>query len=1473
MSSATIRLAARGEQDLWLTGTPKQTYFLALYRKREPYVLETYEVPFDTTIVPYGTTATCTLPAKGDLMHKVTLKCTLPALFYRKAGWCYPVTSTSFQPFIYLFDSSGNVIELLQVRSNQAFYTAAVRTWVPVSTNLTSVGYDGTRLTYTTSATVARIGFLATDASFFGFDPNLGTKFGLSGIVTYTASTTGLAAPFTLEQSGWVPGFVPPTGLNYVDSVGTYLIKTAELLVGGQTIDVVTGEYIDIRQDLEVQYENQAALLLLNGKGDTSTIQLARTYYITLPFTPEMDLPIRDLYRQDVRVNVSFEQFSRLTSTDVPLSGYGFSNAASCTVITVPNPTLFSNTACYDGSNVYVFSYNTFGVFNPKTTFALSSFINVGDAGANSIVEASFVINGRVYAVTTDQYIVSFPVINNDTYSSFLTTSYTVAGWIGLTRRAACSDGRYIYVYAGVNDAAQAKNTVYKFDTQSLTVESFVATGVSGVVGNLNLQCTPSFDGRYVYFTDKYQSAQILRYDTTASFTTAGSWTLFNYTTTLSVAQQNYLASIFDGRYMYWITDAQQSTNAVTWLRYDTTLAFASAGSWQTFVITGVTGVTTAAQFRSPVFDGQYIYMSSSSSLPIFLRYDTTKAFNAAGSYDWFNYTTGVTSAGPVSAIQIGGTNTFNVNIFDGRYIYSLPLGTSNVLRQDTSTVIAPTNLQTSLIVDYVSGPNKTEIKPQEFIVSQTSLTQSPDPTFRLDIQAPVKEAFIVSQTPASASGPYAYNALTNVELRFNDEKVFDWTSRTIEPYVFHSTMPQRTMALVSFSQDPEANNKVAGSVNLARIRDIQMTVPSVSNTVTRVYTRSYNVLRVENGIGGLKFMSPPFKTMYQPNNRWIYTSNVLTTASIALPLFGNALSATQIGGIVAGTGPGTGSATTPTSVPVQKIVADVNGNIHVTGTYRGNTIQFGQGATLGWGGGTPDSFFAMYNSAGTLLTVGYISGFPLSVVASTVISGVAVHGTNAYLAGYYSGAATALVVNGVGFALPTPASGATNMFVAKLTITTTGYYPLWVTYGASATASSVCAGLAISADSEGCYITGNFTSATAATFYNADTTNTTNATLAASVGTRDGFLVKFNTIGTPLWTARMAVASSTVNATGIACSPDAGVVVVGSWTGATALSIYWSSVSAAASLTSSTTLAGQANQTYTSVAATGGTGSGARFTVSRNASGVVVLAGITVAVSGSGYTNGDSLTIAGATVGGATPTDNIVFTVSTAPTAIGGSTNNKDAFVAKYTTAGGVTWVSRIGAGGQGPMSVAVGLDRSINVTGGILNGTWALYTQPGTTSAASTGAITNSCAYVAKWDSAGTGQWIQLITTDSASPNYGLGIAVDAFANVFATGLMYGTTTFGGTKTFSSMLGQDGYVAKYTPTGALAWVSQMDQPTVETKTFGGSVWYDRRAGVLWTIGCFSAVTYFYNNNSATSGATLTVRGNYDTFIVKYSA
>ena len=106
---------------------------------------------------------------------------------------------------------------------------------------------------------------------------------------------------------------------SYYDSVATYAIQSAELKIGGQSIQTLTGEYIELWNDLNVPYENQQGLKLLTGKGDASRITKARTYLVNLPFyfanNPELAIPITALDRQDLEVHVTLRPYSDLTST------------------------------------------------------------------------------------------------------------------------------------------------------------------------------------------------------------------------------------------------------------------------------------------------------------------------------------------------------------------------------------------------------------------------------------------------------------------------------------------------------------------------------------------------------------------------------------------------------------------------------------------------------------------------------------------------------------------------------------------------------------------------------------------------------------------------------------------------------------------------------------------------------------------------------------------------------------------------------------------------------------------------------------------------------------------------------------------------------------------------------------------------------------------------------------------------------
>lgn len=109
----------------------------------------------------------------------------------------------------------------------------------------------------------------------------------------------------------------------YYDSAATYIVANADLKIGGQTIQSITGEYIEIWNELNIPYENQPGLQLLTGKYDTGTTvgPPGRTYYVNLPFyfygNPELSIPIVALERQDVEVWVTFRNFSDLTAVQL----------------------------------------------------------------------------------------------------------------------------------------------------------------------------------------------------------------------------------------------------------------------------------------------------------------------------------------------------------------------------------------------------------------------------------------------------------------------------------------------------------------------------------------------------------------------------------------------------------------------------------------------------------------------------------------------------------------------------------------------------------------------------------------------------------------------------------------------------------------------------------------------------------------------------------------------------------------------------------------------------------------------------------------------------------------------------------------------------------------------------------------------------------------------------------------------------
>ena len=171
--------------------------------------------------------------------------------------------------------------------------------------------------------------------------------------------------------------------------------------------------------------------------------------------------------------------------------------------------------------------------------------------------------------------------------------------------------------------------------------------------------------------------------------------------------------------------------------------------------------------------------------------------------------------------------------------------------------------------------------------------------------------------------------------------------------------------------------------------------------------------------------------------------------------------------------------------------------------------------------------------------------------------------------------------------------------------------------------------------------------------------------------------------------------------------------------------------------------------------------------------------------------------------------TDGSVGTTLVAP---GATTYN--AFVVKYTSAGAVSWATRI-VGGTQAFGYGIATDAAGSAFAtGQYNAAATLYNSNGTVGAGltNTGAVANT--FVVKYTSAGTVSWAARIYGGN-TPGYT--IAVDTLGNAIVGGYYQSALTAynsngvsGGT--LPATVGvNDGYVCKYTSAGTVEWVTRM--------------------------------------------------------------
>jgi hypothetical protein len=79
MGGGLMQLVAYGAQDIYLTGNPQITFFKIVYRRHTNFAIEAIEQTL-IGLVNFGKKTECTISRNGDLIQKVILQLTLPAL-------------------------------------------------------------------------------------------------------------------------------------------------------------------------------------------------------------------------------------------------------------------------------------------------------------------------------------------------------------------------------------------------------------------------------------------------------------------------------------------------------------------------------------------------------------------------------------------------------------------------------------------------------------------------------------------------------------------------------------------------------------------------------------------------------------------------------------------------------------------------------------------------------------------------------------------------------------------------------------------------------------------------------------------------------------------------------------------------------------------------------------------------------------------------------------------------------------------------------------------------------------------------------------------------------------------------------------------------------------------------------------------------------------------------------------------------
>ena len=297
--SGRINLAVTGIQDQWLTGEPEFSYFLVNFKRHTKFSIEATETPFDGE-PKFDTSLECRIPAnKGDLIRSMMLKFTLPQ------------PTTPGKSFNVTFQS---------VSSSNKYFIDGVQ-------QATLTLYEGTTYTFNnTTHPTHPFRFSTTAPSTSDYTDDSVTGLGTSTVTFTPTSTTPSILYYYCANHPNMGGQINVKSLRYRESIGAQIIEYADLRIGGQTIERITGDYIYMYNQIHNNHDDtDQTLYFLTGHGNYIPVSYDWDYSVMLPFYffrhPSLALPVCAITKQLVEVEIKFRKLEDITVTYTTSSG------------------------------------------------------------------------------------------------------------------------------------------------------------------------------------------------------------------------------------------------------------------------------------------------------------------------------------------------------------------------------------------------------------------------------------------------------------------------------------------------------------------------------------------------------------------------------------------------------------------------------------------------------------------------------------------------------------------------------------------------------------------------------------------------------------------------------------------------------------------------------------------------------------------------------------------------------------------------------------------------------------------------------------------------------------------------------------------------------------------------------------------------------------------------------------------------